>query len=49
MADLLGEDPNLLDDLFAELKNWEEVLKSLSDSHEDKSDCGNDLPEDHPH
>lgn len=29
MADLLGESPNLFDDLFAELEDWEAILKSL--------------------
>ncbi len=31
MADLLGESPNLLDDLFLDLKTWEAVLNALPD------------------
>lgn len=29
MADLMRESPNLFDDLFKELEDWEEILKSL--------------------
>jgi hypothetical protein len=31
MADLLGQSPNLLDDLFKDLEDWEAVLSSLPD------------------
>ncbi|MFN3224719.1 MAG: hypothetical protein ACE360_00520 [Hyphomicrobiales bacterium] len=31
MADLLGESPNLLDDLFKDLEDWEVILSSLPD------------------
>lgn len=31
MADLLGESPNLLDDLFKDLEDWEAILNSLPD------------------
>lgn len=31
MADLLGQSPNLLDDLFKDLEDWEEILSSLPD------------------
>ena len=29
MADLLGGNPNLLDDVFKSLEDWEEILKSV--------------------
>ena len=31
MADLLGESPNLFDDLFRDLEDWEVVLNSFPD------------------
>lgn len=31
MADLLGGSPNLLDDLFKELEDWETILNALPD------------------
>jgi hypothetical protein len=31
MADLLGESPSHLDDLFKDLEDWETILSSLSD------------------
>lgn len=31
MADLLGESPNHIDDLFKDLEDWEAILSSLPD------------------
>jgi hypothetical protein len=39
MADLLGESPNLIDDLFAELAAWEAILEKLPDFD------GDEIPE----
>jgi len=37
MADLLGESPNLFDDLFKELDDWEAVLNSIADFDVDQN------------
>ena len=39
MADLLGGSPNLLDDVFRDLEDWEALLKSIPELDVD------DLPE----
>lgn len=31
MADLLGESPNHIDDIFKDLEDWEAILTSLPD------------------
>ena len=36
LADLLGESPNHLDDLFKELEDWEAILKSLPNLQADQ-------------
>ncbi|MEO1066385.1 MAG: hypothetical protein AAFW47_03290 [Pseudomonadota bacterium] len=38
MADLLGADPDLLDDVFKDLGDWEAILRSLPDLPEDSSE-----------
>jgi hypothetical protein len=44
MADLLGESPNLLDDLFKELEDWETILNALPDFNGDEISDENDPP-----
>lgn len=45
MADLLGESPNLLNDLFKELENWEAILKTLPDFGVDEISSEDDPPD----
>ncbi|MEP1932176.1 MAG: hypothetical protein ABJO52_20840 [Nisaea sp.] len=44
MADLLGESPNLLNDLFKDLEDWEEILNSLPAFDVDDISEDNDPP-----
>lgn len=44
MADLLRESPNLIDDLFKELEDWEVILKSLPDFGVDRNRDEMELP-----
>lgn len=37
MADLLGENPNHIDDLFKKLGDWEEILKELPECYVDET------------
>lgn len=37
MADLLGENPNLIDDIFRDLENWEAILQTMPDFDEDET------------
>ncbi|WP_417681694.1 hypothetical protein [Roseibium sp.] len=45
MAELLGENPNLLDDLFKELEDWEAILSTLPDFNVDDLPGENDPPD----
>ena len=45
MADLLRENPNLMDDIFKELEAWEEILNSLPEFPEDESHPADDPPD----
>lgn len=44
MADLLGQSPNLLDDLFKDLEDWEAILNSLPDFGVDQNQEEMELP-----
>lgn len=44
MADLRGESPNLFDDLFKDLEDWEAILNSLPDFGVDQNPEEMELP-----
>ena len=44
MADLLRDNPNLMDDIFRELGTWEELLSSLPELPEDATYSADDPP-----
>jgi hypothetical protein len=44
MADLLGQSPNLSDDLFKDLEDWEAILSSLPDFGADQNQDEMELP-----
>jgi hypothetical protein len=37
VADLLGESPNHIDDIFKDLEDWEAILSSLPDFGENQN------------
>ena len=41
MADLLGENSNLVDEIFEKLENWETLLSSLEEL---PFQCSDDIP-----
>ena len=45
MADLLRDNPNLLDDIFKELDTWEGILNSLPEFVEDEPHPADDPPD----
>lgn len=48
MVHLLGESPNLIEDLFSEFGTWEAILNSLPDFCVDDISGLNDPPIDRP-
>ena len=48
VADLLGESPNLLDDLVKDLEDWEAILSSLPDFGVDQDSELNEPPSPDP-
>ncbi|MEP3247763.1 MAG: hypothetical protein ABJN40_07445 [Sneathiella sp.] len=44
MADYLGENPNLCDDILSELEAWEEILRTLPEFHEDNPNNTHEPP-----
>lgn len=48
MADLRGESPNHLDDLFKDLEDWEAILSSLPDFGVDQNPDENEPPAPEP-